>query len=121
MLTKRPGRSSTTNESASTSANSGAVPVTSGDTTRSSRPQGFADCGAAAFAGGDIWSLHRRDRRPEPQRAKRAEHLDVVLKAAFAQFAPGDLARGVLADEALSVGFGHGSSYHAVAPTAGPL
>jgi hypothetical protein len=89
------------------------------DTIRSSsRAQGFVDGGAATFAGGDIRPLHRRDRRPEPERVKRAEHLDVVLKAAFAQFAPSDLARGVSADEALPIGFGHGSSFDVAARAA---
>src|ERR1700684_4410562 len=119
MLTERPGRSSTSSESASTSVNSGDVSVT----MRRYDPLIVA----SARLRGSRRSRVRGRRHSVPASARPAggaparqarRHLDVVLKAAFPQLAPGDLARGVLADKALPVGFGHGSSYHAAAPAA---
>ena len=71
------------------------------------RPQSFTNDGAAALTGLDIRPFHRCDRRPQAEFTQRTKYLHVILKAALAQSVPGHFTGSVLADEFLSLGFGH--------------
>jgi hypothetical protein len=72
------------------------------------RPQRFADDRTTALPSLDVWSFHRRDRRPQAKLAKGAKHLHIINEALLAQRVPGYLARGILPDQFIPLGLGHG-------------
>jgi hypothetical protein len=89
------------------------------------RPQGFTDDGSAAFACCSVGAFHWGEWRSQSEFAEAGEDLDVVVEATFAEFVPGDLVGGVLADQGLSIiwlhGIGSGEAQYSSQAVAVPL
>jgi hypothetical protein len=73
-------------------------------------PQSLANHGTTTFTCRPVGSIHRRDRRSETQFPETSQHLNIVAETALPWLVPGDLIRGVLAKQGLSLIRFHGSA-----------